>query len=205
MSYDFEKEIKKYVSGKRYVHSLGVEKECRRLADIYGLDGADRERLSAAGYLHDITKEKTAEEQVILCRKYGIPVTAHDLLAPKLFHAKTGAAMARELYPDIADDFVYNCIYRHTTGHPEMTLPEKLLYLADYIEEGRTFDDCVELRKYFYRHIENGGNRDIVLRDTLIISFDMTMRGLMEDGRLIDENTIATRNALIFEKLTSKQ
>lgn len=204
MNYDFEKEIKRFVSGKRYTHSLGVEKECRALADIFGLNEKDRQRLSAAGYLHDITKEKTADEQIALCRKYGIETSPYDLLAPKLFHAKTGAALARELYPDVVDDFVYGCIWRHTTGHPNMTLPEKLVYLADYIEEGRTFDDCVELRRYFYKHIENGENRDTVLRDTLIISFDMTMRSLMEDERLIDENTIATRNALIYEKLLSR-
>ena len=201
MKYDFERELKQFISGKRYNHTLGVERECRALADIFSLSNADKERLSVAGYLHDITKEKTADEQLELCEKFGIELSDYDRLAPKLFHAKTGAALARELYPDVVDDTVYSCIWWHTTGHPGMTLPEKLVYLADYIEAGRTFEDCVELRKYFYRHIEAGDDRDIVLRDTLIISFDMTMRGLLEDGKLIDENTVATRNFLLYEKL----
>ena len=57
MTVDFKEEIKKYVSGKRYDHSIAVEEECRVLAEIFSLDERDTERLSIAAYLHDVTKQ----------------------------------------------------------------------------------------------------------------------------------------------------
>ena len=81
-----------------------------------------------------------------------------------------------------------------------MSIGEKLLYLADYIEDTRTFPDCVELRKYFWDRINAGDDRQVVLRDTLIISFDMTIKGLIGDGTPIHRDTVEARNFLIEER-----
>lgn len=199
MNIDFENEIKKYIGGKRYTHSLAVEKECESLASIFKLDKCDTERLTAAAYLHDITKELDLDAQLKLCDKYGIPYTDADCLAPKTFHAKTAAALARDKYPDIADDFVCGCIRWHTTGRAGMSLPESLLYLADYIEPTRTFDDCIKLREYFYSRLD-GSDPAALLLDTLILSFDMTISDLISNGKLIDNDTIACRNSLLMKR-----
>ena len=86
-----------------------------------------------------------------------------------------------------------------------MTVFEAIVYLADYIEQTRTFADCVTLRQYFYSRIAKEGtaNRDIILRDTMILSFDMTIRNLMEEGGLIDHDTIAARNRYVRQRLTA--
>ena len=80
---------------------------------------------------------------------------------------------------------------------------EKLLYLADYIEDTRTFEDCVKLREYFYTGLEkcaDAKDRESLLSDTLILSFDMTIRGLIDDGTPIHQDTFEARNYLIEVK-----
>ena len=85
-----------------------------------------------------------------------------------------------------------------------MTLPEKLLYLADYIDLSRTFKDCVTLRNFFFDADPerlNSSERETLLRETLIRSFDMTIAALIEDGQPIAEDTVKARNKLVLEHL----
>ena len=86
-----------------------------------------------------------------------------------------------------------------------MTLCEKLIYLADYIDLSRTFEDCVRLREYFFSaNPETMGEEERLahLRNTLILSFDMTVRGLLEEGAPVSPDTMDARNQLIIEKKT---
>ena len=85
-----------------------------------------------------------------------------------------------------------------------MTLPEKLLYLADYIDLSRTFKDCVTLRNFFFdanpERLDPSA-RETLLRETLIRSFDMTISALIEDGQPIAEDTVKARNELLLERI----
>lgn len=194
-------DIKYYITGKRYIHTLSVERECVNLSRIFDLQTINAEKLSTAALLHDITKGKSTEEQILLCRHYGIPTTDEDMMSPKTLHAKTGAYFALDNFPDSSDDIIFGCIRWHTTGRSEMNLLEKLLYLADYIEETRTYSDCVELRRYFYTRI-NTSDKITLLNKTLILSFDMTIRSLIDDGYIINSDTIKSRNYLLKGPLT---
>ena len=80
-----------------------------------------------------------------------------------------------------------------------MSLLQKLMYLADYIEPTRTFPDCVALRKFFYDRIGTG-DREAVLRETLILSFDMTISDLIAHKEPIHRDTVAARNFLLDEE-----
>lgn len=193
--------IKDYIGGKRLSHTYGVEREIAKLAAIYDPD--EEFDLRAAALLHDITKPLKPDEQLKLCGEYGIPCTPGDRLMPKTFHAKTGAQTVRRKFPEFANGTVCDSILYHTTGKADMTMPEKLLYLADYIEDTRTFPDCVELREYFWNRIptaKDDAARNAVLRDTLITSFDMTIKGLIGDGTPIHRDTVEARNFLIEER-----
>lgn len=198
MLVDLRESLAGEMSEKRYRHTLGVERMAEKLARLYCPDKVLV--LRAAALLHDTTKELTDEEQVTLCRKYGLPVTETDLLAPKTFHARTAAARIPDAYPAFADDEVISCVRWHTTGHTEMTLSEKLVYLADYIDDTRKFRDCVLLRRYFWGaepEEMNAAERDALLRDTLIYSFDLTIRGLLDEGTPVSPDTTDARNDLI--------
>ena len=140
-----------YLKNKRIPHVLGTEQEAIRLAERYG---ADVEKARVAALLHDCTKKLNMEEQLELCGRYGIQLDELEQKALKLLHAKTGAAIARDVFG--VDDEIYNAIWWHTTGHAHMTLLEKVIYLADYIEPSRNFPGVDKLRAVCYKDLDEG-------------------------------------------------
>ena len=198
-------EMKKFISQRRFEHTLGVEREIQSLCALYLPERAGEMRVAAL--LHDITKECCPSEHIELLEKHGVPLPESYKRTPKLFHALTGAYLAREKFGEYFDDGMFSAILYHTTGRRDMTLEEKLLYLADYIEDTRTFDDCVRLRKYFYDNIALASTeveRLRVLNKTLLYSFDMTIKALVIEGAEIDLNTVDARNFLM-EEINSTQ
>ncbi len=190
----------RYISGKRLTHTLAVERECTALAGIFALDETDTLRLRKAALLHDITKQKDTDAQIALCERFGIAYSETDLAAPKVFHAMTGAALAAADFGEAVDAAVCDAIRYHTVGRAGMTLLEKLLFLADYIEDTRTFADCVTLRGIFYDGLPSALPARLRHLDAVLITaFDMTIRGLLEDGAVISPNTIAARNDLLLK------
>ena len=104
---------------------------------------------------------------------------------------------------DVVDDEVYSGIFYHTTGRKGMTLFESIIYLADYIEEGRTFSDCIELRNFFYDNVKKANDYSDkleVLRKTMVYSFDLTICNLIDEGKLIDQDTVNARNYFLLNK-----
>ncbi len=193
--------IQNSMSPKRYTHTCAVERMVTRLCELFCPECTTE--LRAAALLHDITKEESLEKQLQLCREFDIIVQSGDVLAPKTFHAKTAAAMIVREYPAFASEAVVSAVRWHTTGHADMTLGEQLLYLADYIDDSRMFPDCVRLRNYFWRAdpaAMDESARMAHLYDTLIMSFDMTMRHLLDENATISLDTILARNALIEKK-----
>lgn len=191
--------IAQKLSGKRLAHTLGVEKEIARLGELYLPQDILRLRVSAL--LHDITKEKTAEAQIALCQELSIPLTDEDRLSPKILHAWTAAEMIKRDFPMFADPDILLAIKQHTTGARGMPLFSKLLYLADYIEETRTFSDCVALRNAFWTPVPTLKQEAYVshLNQILLIAFDKTIASLLEENAIISLSTVDARNALIEE------
>ena len=192
--------IKPSLSPKRYKHTLAVEEEAKEIAKLYLPQNITEIR--AAALLHDITKECTSKEQIALCRRYGLPVTDVDLASPKIFHAKTAAAVVADRFPLYATDEVLDAIAKHTTGAKEMSLFAKILYLADYTEKTRTFEDCLRLRSFFWeKPIANMTEEERLMHldRTLLLSFDMTIACLIRDGEAIAPETTEARNALVLK------
>lgn len=138
-------EIREYVASrmtqKRMTHTLGVEKLAAHLANIYGVD---EETARRAALWHDVTKQESVENQLILVRQYGIITDYDDDNFPALIHADTGAAVARWRFAET--DRVARAVALHTTGGPGMDLLEKIIYISDVAEENRTYPGASELR-----------------------------------------------------------
>ena len=199
-------ELSQRMSEKRYRHTVAVEEMVARLAALYA---PDRERtLRAAALLHDITKEYSPDRQLMIFAQEELSLTREDLYAPKTFHARTAAALIGKLYPDLATEEVISCVRWHTTGRRGMTLSEKLVYLADYIDLSRTFENCVRLRNFFFdaRPEEMTEEERLAhLRDTLILSYDMTIADLLEEGTPVSPDTFEARNELVTERLNAQR
>ena len=135
------------LSPKRLRHVLAVRDMAARLAELYCPE--DTEILQAAALLHDMTKELSPAGADRAVRPLRNPRTRGDVLAPKCFHAMTAAAPIPVMYPAFADPRIVSAVRWHTTGRVGMTLDEADLS-ADYIDESRTFPDCVTLRNLFW-------------------------------------------------------
>lgn len=171
-----------YLKPKRMPHVLGTEQEAVRLAEKYG---ADVTKARIAALLHDCTKKLDMDEQLALCRQYAIPLDELEQKALKLLHSKTGAAIARDVFA--ADDEIYNAILYHTTGKPDMTLLEKIIYLADYIEPTRDFPGVETLRRTVYEDLDRG----------LLLGLTMTIDEMEEMGNPVHHMTRDARDYLL--------
>lgn len=191
-------EVKGMMSEKRFLHVLGVERMAETLGELYMPNEVPT--LRAAALLHDITKEYSLEKHLQIYQRCGIMSYGADLCMPKTMHAKTAAALIPELFPSFATDEVISAVRWHTTGRAEMTLIEKLIYLADYIDDTRRFEDCVKLRAMFFDAEPSNMTADERMRHldrVMIESFDLTIQGLIQDKMPICRDTVEARNALI--------
>ena len=170
-----------YLKHKRIPHVLGTEQEAIRLAERYG---ADVEKARVAALLHDCTKKLDMESQLALCSHYGIELDELEQVSLKLLHSKTGAAVARDVFG--VDEEIYNAIWWHTTGHAGMTLLEKVIYLADYIEPSRDFPGVDKLRSGCYKDLNEG----------LLLGLEMTIREMTDMGNPVHRATLEARDAL---------
>lgn len=194
-------EMRNRLSPKRFHHTAEVERAVARLCALYAPQSTLPMR--AAALLHDLTKELSPGEQETLCQSLGLRVTAQDRLSPKTFHARTAAALIPRQFPAFSDPTVISAVRWHTTGHRGMTLTEQLLYLADYIDDSRTFPACVLLRNTFFDarpECMSAKERREHLRDVLLLSFDLTVRDLLTEGQPIAPDTVCARNELLQKK-----
>ncbi|MFS1007545.1 bis(5'-nucleosyl)-tetraphosphatase (symmetrical) YqeK [Enterococcus sp. 3G6_DIV0642] len=134
--------VQMQMSQKRFEHVLGVEKTAVALAEKYG---ASPVKASIASLTHDYAKERSDEEFQLVIRRDGFDL---DLLNwnNAIWHGLVGADFVqREL--EIDDEEILQAIRLHTTGAAKMSLLDKIVYVADYIEPGRTFPGVVEARE----------------------------------------------------------
>lgn len=130
----FRKEMEKTLEPKRYEHTLSVAYTAANLAAVHGLDV---DKALVAGMLHDCAKCLSYKKQMSLCSKNHVQLTELEAKEDSpLIHAKAGSVLAKEEY-GITDEDILNAISYHTTGRPQMSPLEKIIYIADYIEPER--------------------------------------------------------------------
>ncbi len=137
------------VKAKRIPHIKGCEETAAALARRWG---ADEEAARRAAILHDCTKYWTPEQHLAACDCYGEPLTVLERREEKLQHAKSGAALAEHrfgLSPEAASAIRY-----HTTGRGNMSLLEKIIYIADFIEPNRTFSGVEPMREAAFQDLD---------------------------------------------------
>ncbi|MEE0954693.1 MAG: bis(5'-nucleosyl)-tetraphosphatase (symmetrical) YqeK [Eubacterium sp.] len=157
-----EEKLKEELTSDRYRHTLGVTYTACALAMRYD---ADMDKARAAGLLHDCAKCIPNDKKIEICSEQHIPVTPFELSHTALLHAKLGPYIARKRY-NVTDPDVLDAINWHTTGKPEMTLLEKIIYIADYIEPNRDkAPNLYEVRKLAFRDIDRCMYR--ILKDSV--------------------------------------
>ncbi|MCD7736550.1 MAG: bis(5'-nucleosyl)-tetraphosphatase (symmetrical) YqeK [Lachnospiraceae bacterium] len=185
-----QKKLKKEMDDTRYTHTLGVMYTAAALAMCHE---ADLERSTVAGLLHDCAKCIPNAQKLSLCEQYKLPVSPIEQKAPHLLHAKLGACIAHDKF-HIRDSEILSAIRCHTTGKPDMTLLEKIIFVADYIEPGRSkAPNLKEIRRMAFSDLDYAVY--LTLRDTL--SF------LKQEKAALDNQTVVAYN--YYRDLTEKK
>ena len=130
---DLKKDLKKEMDDSRFEHTLGVMYTCAALAMRYEYD---LEKAMLAGLLHDCAKCMPNAKKLKMAEKHHLEISSLERKNPFMLHAKLGAFLAKKKY-DIEDEEILNAIRWHTTGRPDMTLLDKIVYVSDYIEPRR--------------------------------------------------------------------
>ena len=146
---ELEAEVVSLLNPNRVAHVLGCRDCAVELAKLYGENEVDAAR---AGLLHDITKAIDGPLQLTLCAEYGMILDTFSRSFPKTLHALTGFLVAERIFGE--NENVVSAICHHTTGRANMTLLEKIIYIADYVERNRDFPGVEEMRKLAYTDLD---------------------------------------------------
>ena len=179
-----EKLLKEMLPQKRLKHSLSVSECAIKLSEIYN---CDKEKAKTAGLVHDCAKYFTNKEIEDYVNKFNIELGPLEENNIALSHSIVGSYVAREVF-NIKDEEILNAIKYHTTGKENMSLLEKIIYMADLVEEGRNFPKVEELRKLVF-----SGK----LNEALLLSFDNTIKFVIDNKQLIHPRTVSARNYIL--------
>ena len=182
--FSIREKLKASLKPGRYEHSLSVSFTCMALAMRYGYD---LDKAELAGLLHDCAKCYDNNSIIAACRNSGMELTEGELQAPSIIHSRLGARMAEEKF-GVNDPEILSAIACHTTGTPDMSLLDKILYIADYIEPRRyKIKDLPAIRRLAFEDLD----------EALFQIMEGTLRYLKESGTYAD---IMTQNAYHYYK-----
>ena len=182
--FSIREKLKASLKPGRYEHSLSVSFTCMALAMRYGYD---LDKAELAGLLHDCAKCYDNNSIIAACRNSGMELTEGELQAPSIIHSRLGARMAEEKF-GVNDPEIISAIACHTTGKPDMSLLDKILYIADYIEPRRyKIKDLPAIRRLAFEDLD----------EALFQIMEGTLRYLKESGTYAD---IMTQNAYHYYK-----
>ena len=184
---EIEANVKKILSEYRFTHSVGVAKKAVELAKIYGVQ---EETAKKVGIAHDIAKEMTDEEMLEYVKNNNIEIDEIETVKPSLLHGKIGADIAAKKY-GFTEDMV-NAIKWHTTGRENMSMLEKIIYVADKTEENRkgTRFNLEKSRELSTQNID----------ETLIFLMNEFITYNVKNEWLIHPETIKARNDLLLNE-----
>lgn len=152
-----KKYLKKHLTKERYQHTLGVAYTATSLAMKYNPDITNSDfmkKAELAGLLHDCAKNMDNGKKLRLCDKNNIPYSEMEAENTFLLHGKVGAFIAKSKF-HIEDEDILNAITWHTTGRPDMSTLEKIIYIADYIEPSRKpITDLDYIRKLAFEDLD---------------------------------------------------
>ncbi len=177
---EYEAEVKKHQTEKRFFHSQCVAAEAAKLARRYG---ADVEKARLAGILHDIMKEAPADEQLKIVEKFGIMLSKHESPVPKPWHAAAGAAYLYGVL-GVDDPEILSAVECHCWGKGNMTTLDKVLFVADFISADREYPGVENMREAAYRSLE----------EAIVKGVAWTLNDLSSQGRPIDPDSVYAYN-----------
>lgn len=185
MEETIKNDIKQLLSEERYEHSIRTSIKAVELAKKWNEDEKIAEITALA---HDMAKEMTKEQYIEYAKKYEINLSEEDILIGVNLHGIIAAKMCKEKY--VFSEEMCNAISYHTTGRVNMTLLDKIIYVADKIEDGREYEGIEELRKLAFIDLD-----EVILQ---IINYNIQKS--IKQEKYIHSLSVMARNEIMKNK-----
>ncbi len=182
---EIKDKLKKMITEKRYEHSIGVAEFAKKVAYMYDYDV---EKAYISGLLHDCARDMNIEGLREYANMCNIEIGEIEALHPLLLHAPVGACIAQKEF-GINDKDILSAISSHTVLNKTPTLLDKIIYVSDLAEPGRTFEEAKKLRDVVFKDIDKA----------VIYAIDVSFEYLIYNRKMIHPVTLFARNLLIKE------
>lgn len=169
---------------KRFVHSLNVAESAKELAIIYG---CDPEKAYTVGLIHDCCKDEPAGLQLSYMIENGVELSEWEINAPKLYHAMCGKVYALKEF-GVTDEDMLNAVRYHTTGRKNMSLLEKIIFIADFISAERDYDGVEIMREKAKRSLD----------EAIVEGLSFTIKDLIDGEKIVHPDTLDAYNDAVF-------
>lgn len=191
-----ECEVKSRLSEKRFKHTLAVRDMALRLGKIYLPNQLSE--LEYAALLHDITKELSVEENISLIGDLWQSLSYEEKISPQIFHAYSAPALIKRDFPKFATENVLSAVFKHTVADEDMTVFDMIIFLSDFIEEGRIYEASIATREYLFSNISCEERDNIrALINSCIMEIDFTIEHIKKKGGNIVPKTLLARKSLV--------
>ena len=189
--------VSSLLSERRYNHTVEVEKMAVLLAAHCLPEKSDE--ISAAALLHDITKELSPQCQLKILEKAGCALSADEINLLDVIHSFTAPYVVRDDFPDFATDEILSAISKHTLGDADMSVFDKIIFLADFIEQSRLYPDSISTRRFVLDTMKPGAIDEniAVLNRACIMEIDSTIAHLVKNGKPLNKKTVLAKASLI--------
>jgi len=181
-----EEIARKYLTGERLEHSIGTANEAEKLCGIYGIDP---EKGFFAGMVHDIAKDIDIVKVIDMAGKYGIKPDEYMLLNPKIIHGLLGAEILK-IDEHINDEEILSAVRLHTVGSTDMSVLDKIIYVADLTEINRKYEEVKQIRDISYKN----------LNKALALTLNHSMIHVLRKGLVIHPDSLNAYNKLLIEE-----
>ena len=182
---------------KRYRHTLGVEEAAVTIGEFCLPDKLYE--LSCAALLHDIAKEMPMDEQLSIMQRSGVEFTEEDYASKALFHSFAAPTVIKERFSSFATSEVLSAVFKHTAADPVMSVFDEIIFIADFVEEGREYSACKERRTRLLSGLKDARTpeeRLSVLHIAVLDVIDFTIKFLEEKGKAVNSRMLLARKSI---------
>ncbi len=186
---EFKEILKNRLTEKRYTHSLNVADSAKKLARLYGYD---EEIAYTAGLIHDCCKDTPAGLQLSYMLENGVELSEYELGVAKLYHSICGSVFVKKEF-GIDNQDIINAVRYHTTGRKNMSLLEKIIFIADFISDERDYDGVEIMREKAVKSLD----------EAIVEGLSFTIKDLIDQGRIIHPDTLDAYNDAMMKILNT--
>ena len=186
---EFKEILKNRLTEKRYIHSLNVADSAKKLAKLYGYD---EEVAYTAGLIHDCCKDTPAGLQLSYMLENGVELSEYELGVAKLYHSICGSVFVKKEF-GIDNQDIINAVRYHTTGRKNMSLLEKIIFIADFISDERDYNGVDIMREKAVKSLD----------EAIVEGLSFTIKDLIDQGRIIHPDTLDAYNDAMMKILNT--